>query len=240
MKKMPTSPLFTLVVLLLSVQLAACSAAPSISAIQTAVAGTQAAVPAQVVKETQVVEVTRLVKVPITVTPGEATSTSTPTLEATAQSTSTPVPTETSLPSLQDTPTGTPMVVATVKPGTPLGLTLPYFINSYIAMTDLQKLNYLPKLPGRTIFWTATVNNVTADGLILLKFPEPLVGTITLVGVPRETALKVNKEYWVDFSGVIQEFSEDLNLRLVITNVKISAIYLPPTLTPTPAPARYR
>jgi hypothetical protein len=235
MKTFSKSILFTLIAVVMSVQAASCTAPPSTSVIQTAIAGTQAAAPVQIVQVTQVVQVTRLVSVRISETPtkpGEATATR----EATPLPSITPSQTETPLSSPQSTLTPTPVQTATIKPGTPLGLSLSYFIHSYMAMTDLQKKEYLPTLPGRTVSWTGSVSNVTADGLVLLKFPEPLVGTITLLDVPKATALKVNRNYLVDFTGVIQEFREDLNLRLVISNTKISAIYLPPTLTPTEAP----
>ncbi len=225
------------IMILVSLLLAACSTAPSPSTIQTAIAGTLAAAPVQVIQVTQIVQLTHLVEIPITDTPAAMVDeTATPTLEATPTPTDTATLANTPLPGLAGTPTPTVTQTANLTPGAPLGLTLPYFINSYVAMTDLQKSEYLPTVQRRTVFWSAQVSNVTADGLVLLKFPEPLVGTITLVGIPKKTALTIPKEYWIDFTGTIQEFTEDLNLRLVITDVKIKAIYIPPTPTPTPAP----
>jgi hypothetical protein len=212
--------------------IAACSASASPAAIQTAIAGTLAAAPPQVTVVTQVVDITNVVVIQMSATPR-------PTSAATNTPSATTVPSKTS--TLAFTPTATAYgakasatSAATIQPGKPLGLTLTYFFNSLDAMTDLQKKNYVLTLPGKMVNWTGTVDNVTGDGLVMVKLPAPFMGSITLKGVPTDVALKIDRDNLVEFTGMIESINEDYNLQLIITDVKVIRSYPPPTITPTP------
>jgi hypothetical protein len=212
--------------------IAACSASASPAAIQTAIAGTLAAAPPQVTVVTQVVDITNVVVFQVSATPR-------PTSAATNTPSATMVPSNTA--TLAFTPTATPYGVkasatsaATIQPGKPLGLTLTYFFNTLAAMTDLQKKEYVQTLPGKLVNWTGSVDNVTIGGLVMVKLPPPFMGSITLKGVPKDVALKIDRDNLVEFTGMIESINEDYNLQLVVTGVKVIRAYPPPTLTPTP------
>ena len=236
MKKMPSLLYSGLLAVILAGQLAACSAKPPIAAIQTAIAGTQAAAPAQVIAVTQVVQVSRVIEVtsiiPSKTTDRLALPVATPTPSQTPTLTVTPT-----LSSDQTTPTPASAVI-TIQPGQPLGLSLSFFLSWYTGMTDIQKQEYVPTLPGKTVYWTAVVDNVTTDGRVILKLSEPLLGAITLMDVPHDLAVKISRGYWLDFTGTIAELTDELNLQIVIVNVKVRAFYPAPTLTPTQGRSR--
>ncbi len=230
-----------LVTVLSLVALSACSGQFSAAALQTAVAGTLAAAPAnpvdvtKVVEVTRVVDVTRIVEVKITSTPQPTgTPTPTPTLEAslsvtdTAVLTGTAAVTETLTTALE--PTLTPTFAET---GKALGFTLNQLINKFLVMTDLQRENYVASLAGQTVIWSAQLYNITTDGLVQLDNPNS-IGTVTLKGVPQDVALKMDKGMLVDFYGVIEKFEGAASPHIVLTDVKIYRYYLPPSATPTP------
>jgi len=228
-------PVFVFIlVALFTISLAACAAKPSAANIQTAVAATLAAAPAKPAQAvTKLVEVTRVVEV-------------TAPVEATAETSSTPTDT----PAVTDTPAttgaGTQAAVATptatptqgVQAGAPLYWSLQYFVTRFNFMTDLQKQQFVTTLPGRTVSWYAIMDNVTVDGLVIMRFPYGMYGQIVLKGVPTETANQINRGYQVEFSGMIESFDSQSSNQLVLSNVKIIAFYPEPTatitMTPTP------
>jgi hypothetical protein len=180
---------------------------------------------------TQVVQVTRVVEVTSVVTPRPVARLS-PSPTTTQTMTATPT-----LSANQTTPTPI-LASATIPPGQPLGLSLSFFLAYYTGMTDLQKLEYVPTLPGKTVYWTAVVENVTTDGRVILRLSEPLEGAITLQDVPHDIAVKISRGYWLDFTGTMAEFKDELNIQIVIVDVKVRAFYPAPTLTPTQARRR--
>lgn len=227
--KITFSSIFTCIVLITS----ACGTQSSDSVVQTSVAETLSAVPTQPAEALSEVEVTRVVEV-TKIVQLEITSTPRPTQEATE----TPEPTSTS--------TVTPTVEATsafsssaaeptvpIEPTGPLGLSLNQLINRYAAMTDLQKVDYAATVPGKTVYWTAKVYNITTEGLIIMDNPYG-AGRITLKGVPVETAILIDKDMLVDFRGMIESFGGTFGREIVVTNAEIVRYYLEPTATPTP------
>ena len=212
--------------------IAACSASASPAAIQTAIAGTQAAAPPQVTVVTQVVDITNVVVIQLSATPRPTSAASnTPSATTALSKTATLAFTVTATPYGAK---GSATTAATIQPGKPLGLTLTYFFNTLAAMTDLQKKEYILTLPGKMVSWTGSVDNVTSDGLVMVKLPPPFMGSITLKGVPKDVALNIDRDNLVDFTGMIESINEDYNLQLVVTDVKVIRAYPPPTLTPTP------
>lgn len=238
MKKSQIGTIAFLLIALLTVQLAACAAKPSASSIQTAVAGTLAAAPDQPIPEvTKLVEVTRTVEAKAT-TPASREASSTPTATASpsaaesATATLTAVQIGTQPAVIQDTATP-----AAVQPGAALYWSLQYFVARYNFMTDLQRKEFANALPGRTVSWYASLSNVAPDGSVTMKLPFGMQGSIILMGVPIETAVKINRGDQVEFTGMIESFDIVFNV-LVLTNVKIIAFYIEPTptITPTPTP----
>ena len=208
---------------------AACSAQPSDSAVQTAVAETVSAAPTQPAAEVQEMEVTRVVEVTKLVQ-REITSTPMPTEEATE----TPVPTATSTvtPTARQAGTNAEPTVP-VEPTGPLGLSLNQLINRYAAMTDLQKEDFAATVPGKTVYWSARVYNITTDGEIIMDNPFG-AGRVILKGVPAETAIQIDKEMLVDFRGMIESFGGTFGREIVVVNPEIVRFYVEPTATPTP------
>jgi hypothetical protein len=212
---------------LLTIQLAACTAKISISAVQTSVAETVAAVPAQPEQEvTKLVEVTRVVAVSAPA-PTKAEATRTPT--ATASPSPTQEQTQPTALQATDTPT------AGIQPGTPLYWSLQYFVQRYSYMTNLQRKEFAASLPGKTVSWYAILENTTYEGLIIMRYPFGMEGFIILQDVASETAVLINRGYQVEFSGMIESFNIETNY-LTLKNVKIIAFYVEPTATITPTP----
>ena len=208
----------------------ACGGQPSQSSVDTAVAGTVAAMPAgdatQIIEVTQIVDVTRVSVVQYSPTPRP---TEAPTNTPEPSNTPTPAPTETPRPAMP----GDPTAVITVEPSGEINLTLSQFLTQYKNMTDLQKQEYVATLPGKQIFWTAEVDNVTQDGLVELSNLYSS-DSVILVGVPYETAVKLDKNMLVDFKGMIQSFSGDFSPDIVVVDVNIVRFYNLPTPTPKP------
>jgi hypothetical protein len=234
MKRPQIDAIAIVLIALLTVQLAACAAKPSASSIQTAVAGTVAAAPGQPIQEvTKLVEVTRIVEAKVT-TPAsiESSSTSTATASPSAAESATATLTATQSVGIQETAT-----LAAAQPGAALYWSLQYFVARYNFMTDLQRIEFANSLPGRTVSWYASLSNVTADGSVTMKLPFGMQGSIILIGVPIDTAVKINRGDQVEFTGMIESFDIVFNV-LVLTNVKIIAFYIEPTptITPTPTP----
>jgi len=232
-KLLKNKAIYLLLAALLLVQLAACGGKIPAGAIETAVAGTLSVAPAlegevvpQQVEVTRLVEITRVVKVEITSTlkpETKASATPTPTITPSGALTTT-LETATSTP--EASPTGV------TQSGGRLGLSLNQFINKYNGMTDLQKQDYIPGLPGKTVSWTAQVYNVTTEGLVILENPNS-VGTITLKGVPHEIAIKLDRTMLVDFTGTIESFDGTALIQIILVDVKVIRYYVPPTSTPT-------
>jgi hypothetical protein len=63
-----------------------------------------------------------------------------------------------------------------------------------------------------------------------------MYGSITLKGVPLETAVRINRGDQVEFSGMIESFNTEFSNKLVLTDVKIISFYVEPTATPTFTP----
>lgn len=208
---------FLIVALLM---LTACNAAPSGAVLDTAVAQTLTAIPAGQL------EVTRVVKVVITATPGP-TNTPTPTLAATATPTITPTPLVSSTPTVA---AGTPQVIST--PGGPLRLNLGQFLAKYVGSTGLQKKVFLDSLKGKVVSWSANVQDVLADGTVIIQVPDFVDSTIVLNGVPMTSAQRTNKNQFVDFTGTIDSFTEGVGIQIVLVNAKITGWYEFPTATP--------
>ena len=218
---------------LTAVTLAACSAQPSASTVQTIVAKTMAAQPEQPAKEiTQLVEVTRVVEITAPAAQGEVTPTSTET--PTTAPTETPTVQATTPAAAQAGGKATATLTATaIQPGGALNWSLQYFVQRYNSMTDLQRKNLVATLPGKTVSWYAILDNVTADGQVILKFPFAMYGSIILKGVPPETSVKIERGYQVEFNGMIESFDSEFSNKMVLTNVNIVAFYVEPTATPT-------
>jgi hypothetical protein len=219
-----------LLALIVLAQLAACGGQPSASSVETAVAGTLAAMPAgdatQVVEVTQVKEVTRVSVIQYSPTP-RPTQPPTPTRAPT--DTLTPAPTATPRPPLP----GESTVAVTVQPSGEINLTLNQFLNKYKAMTDLQKQDYVATLPGKLVKWSGEVQNVTVDGTVELKNIYS-GGSVILLGIPTETAVGLDRKMIMDFTGMIQSFSGNISPEITVTDVTILRAYHPPTPTPTP------
>jgi hypothetical protein len=215
---------FLLCCLLLT--LSACGSQPSTSQLQTAVAGTLAVLPTQIAESEKVIEITEIVEV-TKVVEVRVTSTPQPTSEATATDTLEPTPEVTNTPTLFVTSTPTP-----IQPGDPLGLSFNQLIRRYADMTDLQKQEFVKTLPGKTVYWEAKVYNVLADGTILMDNPYGS-GRVTLMGVPLETAIQIDKGMTVDFRGMIESVGGTLGRDIVVTNGDVVRFYVPPTATPT-------
>jgi hypothetical protein len=230
MKTITIRTLSILLGLIVLAQLAACGGQPAAGAIETAVAGTIAAMPAgdatQIIEVTKVKEVTRISVIQLTATPRP---TATPTQPPTATPPATATLTATPRPSLP----GEPTAIVTVSPSGDLNLTLNQLLSQYKAMTDLQKQDYITTLPGKLVSWTAEVDNVTTDGLVELKnlFSG---GSVILIGVPAETALELDRKMLVDFKGMIQGMSGKISPEIIVVDVTILRAYNLPTATPTP------
>jgi hypothetical protein len=232
MKKSLLPALAFILVALLAIPLAACAAKPSSANIQTAVAATLSAAPTQPGQQvTQLVEVTRVV---------EATAAPQDTTAASDTPTDTPEVTDTPTAAEAGTETVTPTETPTqgVQAGAPLYWSLQYFVSRYSFMTDMQKQQFVATLPGRTVSWYAIMDNVTTDGLVMMRFPFGMYGSIVLDGVPADVSAQINRGYQVEFSGMIQSFDSQSSNQLVLSNVKIIAFYPEPTatitMTPTP------
>jgi hypothetical protein len=238
MKKLQINAIAFLLIALLTVQLAACGAKPSAASIQAAVEQTLAAAPTQPPQPGQVVtklvEVTRVVEVTAPPASSEASSTPADTDTPAAVETATETPTATQEGILQDTATPEP---AAVQPGEPLNWSLQYFVARYNFMTDLQRKEFAASLPGKTVSWYASLNNVNADGSVVMKFPYGMQGSLILNDIPTATATRINHGDQVEFTGMITSFDIVFNI-LVLNNVKVTAFYVEPTptITPTPTP----
>jgi hypothetical protein len=215
--------------------ISACRAQPSVSQIQTAVAGTLEAAPfqpgdnQQVVEVTQVREVTKIVEIQVTsavkaTEVNKATATPQPKITGSATLTSETV---------EETPQAPTGTAVPVQASGPLGLTLTGLVRRYDGMTDLQKQDFVASLPGKTVKWTAQVSNINQDGTINLYNPY-YSGKVTMKGVPFETAIYINKGMLVEFSGTIESFGGTLVPDVTVVDVKIIRYYEPPTPTPTP------
>ena len=206
--------------------LVACNAQPSGAVLDTAVAETLTAIPAGQL------EVTRVVKVVITATPG-------PTNTATATLAATDTPTITLTPIVPFTSTATLAAVQTT-PGGPLRLNLPQFLTKYLGSTDLQKKAFIDSLPGKVVSWSANVQDVTLDGVVIVQVPDFVDSTIILNGVPLTAAQRTYKNQYIDFTGTIDSFNEGIGIQIVLVKAKITAWYAFPTSTPTePRGPRY-
>ncbi|MFZ6027362.1 MAG: hypothetical protein ACOYYS_06575 [Chloroflexota bacterium] len=221
----------TLLSVILFSQLFACGGPVTTSVIETVVAETVAAItPAQgevtkIVEVTKVKEITKIVPIEVTTTPKpteRASATPTPS----ASPTGTPTPTRALLPN-------EPTIASTVEPSGVIHETLNQFIALYKAMTDLQKAEYVASLPGKSVSWTAQVDNVTGDGTVILKAPFA-GGTVILLNIPAETAIELDRKMLVDFSGMIISFSGNISPEVTLDEVTIRRYYHLPTATPTP------
>ena len=213
----------------------ACSNQLSDEALEIAVAETVAAIPPQPAEEIQEVEVTRVMEV-TTVVQVEITSTPKPTEEVTETPTPEPTSTATETPTAERGAalTGSDAEPATpIEPSGPLGLSLNALINRYAAMTDLQKEDFATTLPGKTIYWTAQVYNVTTDGTVIMDNHYG-AGRVILKGVPLETAINIDKDMLVDFRGMIESFGGTFGREIVVIDPEIVRYYVEPTITPTP------
>jgi hypothetical protein len=231
MKRTTTIRIFvSLLTLIVLAQLVACGGQPSASSVETAVAGTVAAMPAgdatKIVEVTKVKEVTRISVIQLTATPRP---TSAPTMTLTPSQIPTTTPTPTPRPGLP----GEPTAAVTIQPSGDLNLTFNQFLTQYKAMTDLQKQDYVTTLPGKMVSWSATVENVTTDGVVELKnlFSG---GSVIMSGLPGETALGLDRKMIVDFTGMIQSMSGKISPEIIVVDVKILRAYHVPTATPTP------
>lgn len=232
--KKAQSVLSILLAALAAVTLAACSAQPSASIVETIVAKTVAAKPEPPAQEiTQLVEVTRVVEVTApAAAQGEATPTSTET--PTTSPTVTPTAQATTPAAAQAGGKATATLTATaIQPGGALNWSLQYFVQRYNSMTDLQRKNLVATLPGKTVTWYAILDNVTADGQIVMKFPFAMYGSIILKGVSPEISVKIERGYQVEFSGMIESFDSEFSNKMVLTDVNVIAFYVEPTATPT-------
>lgn len=212
----------------------ACSPQPSASQVQTAVAGTLEAAPIQPIENQQVVEITQVKEV-TKIIEVQITSAAKPTDKNTATATPQPAgseatPTVEQAASIVNAPTDTP---TPVEPGGSLGYSLTSLVKRYDSMTDLQKRDYVATLPGKTVFWTGQVYNITSDGIITLLNPFG-TGKVTMKGIPVETAKKIDKGMLVEFTGMIESFGGTLVPDIVVVNIKLIRYYQPPTPTPTP------
>lgn len=230
MKRTTTIRFFVLVLaLIVLAQLVACGGQSSASSVETAVAATVAAMPAgdntNVIQVTQVKEVTRISVIQYSPTP-RPTNPPTPTLAPTE--TLTPAPTGTPRPPAP----GDPTAAITIEPSGEINLTLNQFLTRYKSMTDLQKQEYVVTLPGKTVKWMGEVENVTVDGTVELRNLYS-GGSVILIGIPTETAVKIDRNMVVDFTGMIQSFSGNISPEITIVDVKILRAYHPPTATPT-------
>jgi hypothetical protein len=222
---------FLLVYILLSIS--ACNGKPSPSTVQTAVSATLARMPVpqaeatRLVEVTQVMEVTKLVEVKITSTskPAEKAS-ATPSATATAET-----PTEANAGATGGeaaTATETPQPVV---PSGPLGLSFNQLMHQYADMTDLQKQQFAATLPGKMVDWTGQVYNITTEGVLVLDNPFG-PGRVTVVGVPVEQAMKIDKGMLVDFTGMIASFEGSFLTEIGVVDAKITRTYELPTATP--------
>jgi hypothetical protein len=100
-------------------------------------------------------------------------------------------------------------------------------------MTDLQRQDFLSTLPGKTVAWSGLVSNISTDGTISLDNPIGS-GRVTLKGIPRETAIKIDLGMQVDFTGMIESIQGTYFTDIVITDGKIVRYFASPTATPTP------
>jgi hypothetical protein len=232
-KSLTVKPTIRLLVVLTSLVLTACNAQPSDALVQTAVAETLTAAPVlpageiQELEVTRLVEVTRIVQVQITNTPEPTQEvTATPTSEPTATTTLTPTPGSAFTTGMTEAePT------STIVPSGPLGLSLNQLINRYAAMTDLQKQDFAVTLPGKTVYWTAQVYNITTDGTLIMDNPYG-AGRVMLIGVPLETAIRIDKDMLVDFRGMIVSFAGTFGREIVVANPEVVRYYVEATATP--------
>jgi hypothetical protein len=228
--KVASSLLFLGIVLAVS----ACGGQPSDSKVQTAVAGTLAFAPVQPVETGQVVEVTRVMEV-TKIVEVVVTSASRPTGVTTATATAQPEATEEATPTGEAGAASTQEATETARPiqaSGPLGLTFNQLMKKFAGMTDLQKQDYVATLPGKTVSWTAQVNNITTAGIIILDNPYG-TGRVTLKGIPIETAIQIDPGMLVDFSGMIESFEGTFFIEIVVVDAKVIRFYPPPTGTVT-------
>ena len=108
--------------------------------------------------------------------------------------------------------------------------------------TRKQKQQLVASLPGKTVSWYAILDNVTADGLVIMKFPFAMYGSLILKGVPTEVSVKIERGYQVEFTGMIESFDSEFSNKMVLANAKIIAFYVEPTatITPTATPRGYK
>lgn len=231
-KSLTTIIILGLLFIEIALAVSACSSQPSAAQVQTAVAGTLGAPPAEPVVVTQLVEVTRVMEVTkivevIVAATANPTEKTTPTVQPAATLEATPTAEASLAPTSAIPPTATPL-----EASGPLGLSFNQLLKKYADMTDLQKQAFVASLPGKTVSWTAQVYNITTDGIIILDNPYE-AGRVTLKGVPIETALKIDTGMLVDFSGIIESFSGAFFPDIVIVDTQILRYYLPPSATPT-------
>jgi hypothetical protein len=220
----------------MAIQAAGCTSQPSNSFLQTSIAGTLTALPTQPrLVVTQLVSETGQPLVSSdTPAPGQQAS-------ATASATPSRTPTQTQMPTQTVTAADTATPGITVAPGAPLYMTLQDFAGYFAGLTDLQKSAFAATLPGKTVSWYAVVSNITADGLVILKFPTGYFGAVVLDDVSTATALRINMGDQVEFTGTIKAFDLVME-RVELVNVTIVNFHPEPTatetVTPTPGPGR--
>lgn len=131
----------------------------------------------------------------------------TATAKAAARATIAALPTNT--PSPTDTPLPTPMPIptATLSP-----LTYRDIERNYENMTDMQWDNYYPGIIGTRVRWFGRVSEVTDDGTIFLDVGQALFRSCFLNGVPREVAMTINEDDYIEFEATIVNITMFLGL----------------------------
>jgi len=207
-------------IMVVSVFISSCSSSEEV--IQTAIAQTQKA-------EIKPIQST----VFLTSTPTIITSTPTIIITSTPIQTFTPIytpsitltntitntPTKTQIPTITPTNTVTPSLTPTADIF--LHLSLAEFLQKYNSLSDLQKKEFVPSLPGKKVQWTGVVLEVYDDGQILISIPGTLASSVSLKGVPIEVSKTVNKKSSISFTATIQSVVDFLGLHIYLVDGKI-------------------
>lgn len=120
---------------------------------------------------------------------------------------------------LAPTPTPTTQTGAAIvlQPTEATGLTYRQIEDKFNALTDLQRESYLPTLVGQGVHWRGKVTNVESDGSLDLNVGQRgLFYNVAMTDVPKDIAVKLNREDAIEFQGVITKAVQGVGLDITI------------------------
>jgi hypothetical protein len=111
--------------------------------------------------------------------------------------------------------------VPTPTPRPMLGMDAGQFVAKYDSLTDLQKKDFIGQSTGKWVDWSGEIFDVQSNGTILVNIPETLLSTISLKGVPQETAVSLSKGQTIHFTGRLTDVIDFLGLTIYINDVQL-------------------